>query len=465
LAGRVGIKMNLLRGLGDYLLLNKNFYKLNETEVKAMQEKLLFEAVNHALENSSFYRRSGIKSVTSMDDFYRFHIINKKIMMDNFNDINTCGLDLDEVKEFAVQKELAKDYTGYFKDEFVVGLSSGTSGNKGIYVTPKSLTQRLPFVFLARGGIPLYMLPFNILFLLRVFSQGFADIKAPLINLTYKSTMTDPNELVELVNREKINIIMAPPSMLRILMMHANEIKVKIKLVVSYAEVLEEEDKKKISNVFKTRVHEIYQASEGQIGSTCKCGNLHINEDLVFVELYDENNRPVVTPNIVARKMIITNLVNYAQPLIRYEMNDVIVLGEKCPCGSSFRVISKVIGRNDDVLVFRNSQGKEVSVFPDLFARWIITGYDRIREFIVTQHLDGKLSIEIDIPDISSGMNLNAPACLSEVDQTTRALADTISEHLKEFDIDCHPIVTIRAIPLPLNKSKFKRFERETCKE
>jgi len=447
--------MDFLRGLRDYRLLNRNLYRLNEAEVKMMQEKLLFEAVNHALEHSGFYRSSGVLSVTSMEDFYRLPVINKKIMMDNFNDINTCGLDFDEVKEFAVQKELAKDYTGYYKDEFVIGLSSGTSGNKGIYVTPKSLTQRLPFVFLARGGIPLKMLPFNILFLLRVFSQGFADIRAPFINLTYKSTMTDLNELVALINREKINIIMAPPSMLRILMMHADDIKVKIKLVISYAEVLEEEDKKKIAKVFRTRVHEIYQASEGQIGSTCRCGNLHINEDLVFVELYDENDKPVVTPGVVARRMILTNLVNRAQPLIRYEMNDVIVLGEKCPCGSSFRVIAKVIGRNDDLLVFQDSKGQKVHVFPDLFARWIITGYDRIREFKVTQHSDSTLSIMIDIPEVSAG--------LAEADQTAQALADTVSERLREFNIDSRPTVTVGAIALPENKSKYKRFERVRC--
>lgn len=454
--------MNFLKGLRDYLLLNRNLYRLSEAEVKVMQEKLLFDAVNYALEHSRFYRKSGMQSVSSMEDFYRFPVINKKIMMENFNDINTCRLDFDEVKEFAVQKELAKDYSGYYKDEFVVGLSSGTSGNKGIYVTPKSLTQRLPFVFLARGGIPLKMLPFNILFLLRVFSQGFADIRAPFIKLTYKSTMTDSNELVSLINRETINIIMAPPSMLRILMMHADDIKVKIKLVISYAEVLEEEDKKKISKVFGTRVHEIYQASEGQIGSACRCGNLHINEDLVFVELYDENDDPVVTPGVVARRMILTNLVNRAQPLIRYEMNDVIVLGEKCLCGSSFRVISRVIGRNDDVLVFRNSQGQEVSVFPDLFARWIITGYDRIREFKVTQHSNGNLSIMIDIPGAGSDLDLDATAGLAEADQTAQALADTISDRLREFDIESRPTVTVAAIPLPDNKSKYKRFERET---
>lgn len=210
-------------------------------------------------------------------------------MMENFNDLNTCGLDLKKVTEYAIEKEIAKDYTGYYLDEYVIGMSSGTSGNKGIYITPRSMTKRLPFVFLARGGIPLKMLPFRILFLLRVFSQGFADINAPMINLTYRSTMTNPEELIEIINREKINIIMAPPSMLRILMGLKDKIKVKLKLIVSYAEVLEMEDKEKISKIFDVDIHEIYQASEGQMASTCKHGNLHINEDLVFVELYDNH--------------------------------------------------------------------------------------------------------------------------------------------------------------------------------
>lgn len=195
-------------------------------------------------------------------------------MMENFNDLNTCGLDLKKVTEYAIEKEIAKDYTGYYLDEYVIGMSSGTSGNKGIYITPRSMTKRLPF---------------RILFLLRVFSQGFADINAPMINLTYRSTMTNPEELIEIINREKINIIMAPPSMLRILMGLKDKIKVKLKLIVSYAEVLEMEDKEKISKIFDVDIHEIYQASEGQMASTCKHGNLHINEDLVFVELYDNH--------------------------------------------------------------------------------------------------------------------------------------------------------------------------------
>lgn len=443
--------MSILQGLRDYLFLYKNLYKTSETQLQKVKEDLLFVAVNHALEHSSFYRKLyGISQLSCMDDFYRLPIINKAIMMENFNELNTCGLDLSEVTEYAVKKEIAKDYTGYYLDEYVIGMSSGTSGNKGIYVTPKSMTQRLPFVFLARGGIPLKLLPFRILFLLRVFSQGFADINAPLIKLTYKSTMTDPDELIEIINRERINIILAPPSMLRILMGFKDKIKIKLKLIMSYAEVLEKEDKARITQAFNVDVREIYQTSEGQIASTCKYGSLHINEDLVFIELYDQNNDPVTTPHVTAHRMILTNLINQAQPLIRYEMNDIVELGEKCPCGSSFRVISKIIGRNDDVLMFKNSQGKVIQVFPDLFARWIISRFDAIREFKVIQFSLEKLEILIDIPHYND----------HQVQQIRTDLGSTIKTELQAFDIDCTPEVIATKISLPAAKSKYKRFER-----
>ena len=443
--------MNIISGLKDFFLLNKNLYRLDKRQMEDMRQKQLFSVVNYALKHSKFYRNLyGTQEMKSLDDFYKFPVINKSIMMENFNELNTCGLDRDEVTAFAVKKELDKDYSGYYKDEFVIGLSSGTSGNKGIYVTSKSLTQRLPFVFLARSGIPIRFLPFRILFLLRVFSQGFEDINAPLIDLTYKSTMTSPGELIEIINSRKINIIMAPPSMLRILMELAEKIEVKLKLIVSYAEVLEKEDRERISRLFKTKVHEIYQASEGQIASTCKCGNLHINEDLVFIELYDKNGKEVKQSGIAAEKMILTNMVNFAQPLIRYEMNDVVVLGEKCPCGSSFRVIDKILGRNDDVLIFKNTKGEMINVFPDLFARWIITREDRIREYKVIQNSPEEIEIIIDIFKNSRDLS----------EEISENLKSVIHNELKSFDVFCLPEIISEDISLPENKAKYKRFVR-----
>ena len=51
---------------------------------------------------------------------------------------------------------------------------------------------------------------------------------------------------------------------------------------------------------------------------------LEIAEDVVVIEIVDENNRPV-PPGRPGAKVLLTNLINYAQPLIRYELTDSVV--------------------------------------------------------------------------------------------------------------------------------------------
>jgi putative adenylate-forming enzyme len=219
-------------------------------------------------------------------------------------------------------------------------------------------------------------------------------------------------------------------------------------MIVSYAEVLEKEEKERFRRSFGTRVIEIYQASEGQIGSTCRCANLHINEDLVFIELYDKNGEPVDRPGTLGTRMLLTNLINTAQPLIRYEMNDLIQLGERCPCGSSFRVIDKVLGRNDDVLYLSNTNSILQPVYPDLMSRWIITTSDSIREFRVRQISHSGLEITIDVLD-STGETRTAVA-----EQLRTRLTSELSSYAIDADVD----VRIEAIRLPETMAKYKRF-------
>lgn len=275
---------------------------------------------------------------------------------------------------------------------------------------------------------------------------GFNDINSPLIHLHYAPTMTAPEKLIEDINNRKINILMAPPSLVRVLLPFSKDIKVKLKRIVCYAEVLEKEEKQRFEAVFNTQVIEIYQASEGQMASACSHGNLHINEDLVYVELLDANNEPVET-NQVAHSMLVTNLVNTAQPLIRYAMNDLIVLKDGCTCGSHFRVIDSIVGRQDDVMHFITKDGKDQVVFPDVMSRWIITYSDAIREFRVT--LKGKRQLVIDLDcfdDHSSTLEL------------IEGLRKKIISELDHYSIDSELIINITKIPLPIDKHKMKRF-------
>jgi putative adenylate-forming enzyme len=437
-----------MSGISDFfkLFIHRRFF--SKAKIEEYQFSQLKALIEFAKEHSAFYKETldDVK-INTLSDIRQLPIINKNIMMANFDRLNTVHLTRDEVMSVAVEKELNKDYLGYYKDEFVIGLSSGTSGNKGLYITPKSLTERLPFVFLARSGIPLRYLPYKILFMLRVFSQGFNDINSPLISLNYLSTMTAPDEIIRQINTRKINILMAPPSLCRILIPVAHLIKKPLKMIVTYAEVLEKEEKIRLGEVFGCRVIEIYQGSEGQFASACPMGNLHINEDLIFVELLDENYNEVNTPHIAAAHMIATNLVNLAQPLIRYEMNDLIVLDDPCVCGSHFRTIEKILGRNDDILYFKKKDGSIQHIFPDLFSRWIITSSENIREYKVIQHVDHSIKILLD------------PIITREQAELVQHVRSRLQIELAAYDIDCPMDIHCESIILPANRSKYKRFE------
>ncbi len=432
-----------MQAIRDFRYLTHNRNKLSREQIQALQLKELQLLMAFVKEKSPFYKNDErYQSIKTWDDFYHLPMMNKSIMMEHFTTLNTCGLNRDETMAYALEKERNKDYLGYYKDEYVIGLSSGTSGNKGLFITPKSMTKRLPGVFLARGGVMLQDLPARILFCLRVFSQGFQDINAPFLKLSYASTMTPVDSLITMMNDKKITILMAPPSMLRVLLPHAHRIQHPLKKIITYAEVLSSADRAQFSSSFHTTIIEIYQASEGQIASPCKNGKLHINEDLVFIEIYDEHNHLIQEPHVIGHHMLLTNLINRAQPLIRYEMNDMIVLDEPCSCGSSFRTIEKIIGRRDDNLWFYDQDKKTRIVYADLFARWIITESDQIREFQVIQDEISHLHIRVD---------LLGPYELNR-------LNERLLRELHELHVDA--AITIEAVPLdlPRDANKFKRF-------
>ena len=444
-----------MAGLVDYfrLLIHQRFY--SEARIKKYQQKQLKKLVAFTVRKSPFYRDLyQSKSFDSMEGFRRLPLINKQVMMDHLSQLNTIGADKEELIRFALEAEGSRKI-GYYRNEYVVGMSSGTSGSMGIYLTSKKLTRKLPFVFLARSGIPLSLLPYNILFFLRVHSQAFEDINSPFIKLKYMSTMTEIPQAIDEINRRRINILMAPPSFLRLVLPQAHEIKKKPEIILTYAEVLTPEEKQIFKDKFGCPVIEIYQASEGQIASTCHYGNLHINEDLVYIELYDEQGREVTDSEQIPTKMIVTNLVNRVHPLIRYEMNDLVRLGEKCPCGSNFRVIRQIIGRSDDILYFSGDregdgkgEGEIIHIFPDVFARWVITQNPNIREFRVVNNKINQVTVTIDLfrEEPEAGADLKA----------------RLLEELSWYRVPAPEIEVVNApISLPTDKNKYKRFLRE----
>lgn len=388
---------SLVQGLGDYRRLRRNPRILVGPELQAWQRERMEELARYAVAHSPFYRE--LYRGADLADPLHLPVIDKQAYTRHFDDLNTAGLKREDLLAFALDQERRRDHLGYYRApdgrEYTVGMSSGTSGNKMLVVWDRPTTERLPFVFLARSGLPLSRLPLRIAFLLRIFNQAFQNINAPGITLRYFSTMTPLPDLARELDHMGVNVLMAPPSLLRVLLPFRDRIRCRLHQVVCYAEVLDDHDKEMFAAAFQAPVVQIYQASEGPLATPCHEGNLHLNEDLMVVEPLDEEGRPVTAPMVPCRRLVVTNLYNRVAPILRYALNDVLVLGHPCPCGSGFRTVARVVGRNDDVLWLPTREGPLRPVFPDLVSRWIISAAEDVLEYQVEQASPHHLRIRV----------------------------------------------------------------------
>ena len=119
-----------------------------------------------------------------------------------------------------------------------------------------------------------------------------------------------------------------------------------------------------IERAFGCRVAGDYGASEFlNIAFECERGALHLNDDWVVLEPVDENYDPV-PPDTASASVLLTNLANHVQPLVRYELGDsVTVVSKPCACGRPFPVI-RVDGRRDEILRLDDAKGHDVQIMP-----------------------------------------------------------------------------------------------------
>ena len=128
-------------------------------------------------------------------------------------------------------------------------------------------------------------------------------------------------------------------------------------------EYLSDSLRNRLAETFQCYVQTSYSCTEG--GSVaCECGekHFHINDDWIIIEPVDKNNNPV-PDGVLSDKVLLTNLYNFTQPYIRYEVSDRIIMHhEQCACGNLSPWI-ELEGRTDDVTSFVQN-GKETKVAP-----------------------------------------------------------------------------------------------------
>jgi phenylacetate-CoA ligase len=103
-------------------------------------------------------------------------------------------------------------------------------------------------------------------------------------------------------------------------------------------------------------VVDTYSAEEvGYIALQCPAHeHYHVQAESVLVEILDERGAPC-TPGQIGR-VVITDLHNFATPLVRYDIGDYAEVGEPCPCGRTLPVLRRILGRVRNVLIARDGR-------------------------------------------------------------------------------------------------------------
>jgi len=246
------------------------------------------------------------------------------------------------------------------------------------------------------GGMLAKMLPDGLLagervaLFLRADNNLYHSVNNRWLSLAFYDLLAPFNAHLPALERQAPSIIVAPAQVLRALALAvlAGQVTLPVKKAISVAEVLEEQDRRLLLQVFPA-VGEVYQATEGFLAATCAHGTLHLNEEFLHIEpqWIDELR---FTP-------LITDFTRSTQPIVRYRLDDVLVLRqEPCPCGQSTRAIARIEGRRDDQLMLPDAQRQPQAVFADACSRTIANALPLTSDYRLIQRGEQRLELIAD---------------------------------------------------------------------
>lgn len=176
------------------------------------------------------------------------------------------------------------------------------------------------------------------------------------------------------------------------------DLRIRPSRVSTNSEPLLPEDRDAIVNAWGATLHNLWGSTELGVQAV-GCGQgpgLHICEDEVILERVDAAGAPVA-PDQPAVRTLATGLSNRTFPFIRYDLGDEItLLSDPCPCGSSFARVADISGRHDDDFVY-GSHSVPASTF-----RHVLGTDPRIVEYQVVQTEGGAEVSVVTTDDVQS---------------------------------------------------------------
>jgi phenylacetate-CoA ligase len=373
-------------------------------QLAAHQQERLRELLAHAAEHSPFHaRRLGKLDPARFElaDLARLPVMTKGQMMAEFDDIVTDR----RLSRRLAERHLAASLRepSLLLDEYVCLASGGSSGVRGIFV--QTLGQYTDFVaslirpgyaraLTAQGSPPEELVLGVVAAASPVHSSGFgaAVASGPPVRLIPAPATLPLAEIVDRLNAAQPPALLGYPSKLAELAREqlGERLRIGPRSVTSVAELLTPPDRAIIERAFGVPVINAFVSTEGLVGHGEPGGSvLTFASDMCLAELVDGDNTPV-PPGTPSAKVLLTNLHNLAQPLIRYELTDQFTASAAASAAGWLR--ASVCGRADEAFQYGG-----VSVHPHVI-RSALASDGAIREYQVRQTEGG-----IDVACVTGG--------------------------------------------------------------
>ena len=347
------------------------------------QRARLAELVGFARSASPYYRHLYRDVPDDVADVRQLPRAGKRELMENFDDWVTDP----HITLAKLQSELLSDLSQIgrsYRGKYLVVTTSGTSGEPAVLVHDRNSLVVVSLVVRIRERRTLVR-PGEVRTLVRrglragalvaggghfagVVLTEFARRRAPAIARRVRvfSVLRPLPELVAELNAFNPTLLYGYPSAMVQLAaeQQAGRLRIRPVLAISSGENLTATGRAAIEASLGCRVTDRYLSSEAPaLTSQCRIGAFHVNADWYIVEPVDADYRPVPA-GVTSHTVLVTNLFNRVQPIIRYDLGDRVTLAASpCLCGSPLPVV-KIEGRAGDLVSFAAPDGRTVTVLP-----------------------------------------------------------------------------------------------------
>lgn len=216
-----------------------------------------------------------------------------------------------------------------------------------------------------------------------------------------------------------------------------------LRQVQTISEILAPAVRAIVREAWDVPVVDMYTAREaGYLALQCPDhDHYHVQSEGVFLEVLDEAGEPCATGE--TGRVVVTPLHNFAMPMLRYDIGDYAEVGESCPCGRGLPVLTRILGRTQNMLVLPSGERR----WPLLSSSDIETlmGRAPIRRYQFVQRAPDTIELRLD---------------------TTRALTDVEADSLRawvreKFGYPFDVTLTVMDVIPRTSAGKFQDFVSE----